>query len=82
MKRGARSAQSGKCPTLDFGLGCDLMVCELEPCVGLCTDSMEPPWDVLSPSLSAPLPLSLCLKINNKLKKINKDEAKMFREVK
>ena len=55
--------------TLDFGSGHDLMV--REPHVRLCTDSTEPTWDFLSPSLSLPLcrSCSLTLKIN-KLKKI------------
>ena len=43
-------------PTLDFGSGHDFTVCETEPRVGLCTDSVEPAWDSLSP-LSAPTPL-------------------------
>ena len=42
-------AQSVKYPTLDLGSGHDLMVHEIEPRVGLCTDSA---WDSLSPSLS------------------------------
>ena len=33
---GTRVAQSIKRPTLDFGLGRDLMVREIEPRVGLC----------------------------------------------
>ena len=37
-------AQSVKHPTLDFGSGHDLMVCEIEPRIGLCTDSIEPAW--------------------------------------
>ena len=52
--------------TFDFCLGHDLTVREVEPRVGLCTDSVELAWDSLSPSLSA-LPLlvlSLSLKIN------------------
>ena len=62
-------AQSVKCPTLDFGSGHDLTVCEFEPCVTFCTDSAEPAWDSLSSSLSLPLSLpvfslSLSLKIN------------------
>ena len=44
-------AQSVKCPALDFGSGHDLKVREFEPHVGLPTDSMEPAWDSLSPSL-------------------------------
>ena len=49
-------AQSVKHLTLDFGSGHDLTVCEFKPHIGLCTDSVEPTWDSLSPSLSA-LPL-------------------------
>ena len=71
-----------KRPTLDFGSGHDLMVHQFKPYIGLCTDSMEPAWDSLPPSLSAPPPLvhvhrctcalslSLSFKIN-KLKKMN-----------
>ena len=49
-------AQSVKRPTLHLGSGHDLTVREFEPPVGLCVDSVEPAWDSLSPSLSAPLP--------------------------
>ena len=52
--RGAWVVQFIKRRTLDFSSGPDLAVCEFEPCVGLCTDSAEPAWDFLSPSLSAP----------------------------
>ena len=52
--RGAWVAQSVKRPTLDFGSGHDLVVHEFEPHVGLWADSVEPAWDALSPSLSAP----------------------------
>ena len=41
-----------KHPTLDVGSGHDLMVCELEPRVGLCADTAEPVWDSLFLSLS------------------------------
>ena len=65
-------AQSGKHSIFGLGSGHDLMVCETEPRVRLCTDSMEPAWDALSLLLSLPLlpfPMfSLSLKIN-KLKK-------------
>ena len=44
-------AQSVKRPTLDFGSGHDLVVCEIEPWVGLSADSVEPAWDSLSPSI-------------------------------
>ena len=52
-------AQSVEHPTLDFGSGHDLMAHEIKSQVGFCTDSVEPTWDSLSPSLSLPL-----LKIN------------------
>ena len=47
-------AQSVKHSTFDLGSGHDLTVREIEPCTGLCTDSMEPAWDSFSlpPSLS------------------------------
>ena len=51
-------AQLVKHPTLDFGSGHDLTVCEFEPCVRHCADDVEPAWDCLS------LFLSLSLKIN------------------
>ena len=61
-----------KRPTLDFGSGCDLMVHGVEPRIRLCTDSVEPAWDSLSPCLSLLLPNShsLPLKINLKKKEI------------
>ena len=59
----------------DFGSGRDLTVCEFEPHVGLCpvglcpeSLSMEPASDSVSPSLSAPPPVVLCLSLS----KINK----------
>ena len=58
-------AQTVKHPALDFGSGHDLTVCEFEPHVGLCADSVEPAWDSLSPSLSALL-LVLSLFFENK----------------
>ena len=57
-------AQSVKRPTLDLGSGYDLMVCGFRPYVGVHADSVEPAWDSLFPSLSAPPLLSLSLKIN------------------
>ena len=57
-------ALSIKHPTLGFSTGHDLTVCEIEPQVGLCTDSVEPAWDSVSPPLSAYTLLMLCLKIN------------------
>ena len=56
-------AQSVKQQTLGFGLDLDLVVCEIKPHVGLCTDSMEPAWDPLSPPLSAP-PLACALSLS------------------
>ena len=47
-------AQSVKHPTLDFGSGHDLTVCEIKFNVGLCTDSKESAWDSLSASLPTP----------------------------
>ena len=47
-------AQSVKCPTLDLGPGHDPMVGGIKPHIRLHTDSAEPAWDSLSPSLSAP----------------------------
>ena len=41
-------AQLVECLTLDFGSGRDLTVCEMEHCMGLDTDSVEPAWDSLS----------------------------------
>ena len=37
--------------TLDLSSGHDLMVSELEPHMGLCTDGLELAWDSVSPSL-------------------------------
>ena len=66
MQRGARVAQSVKCLTFDFGSGHDFTVREIEPSITLHTDRAEPAWDSLFPSLSAPLPFTLSLKINIK----------------
>ena len=70
---GARVAQSVKCLTLGFSPGHNPMVHELvhefKPCVGLCTDSVEPALESGSLSLSASPPL----KIN--FKKINKNNT-------
>ena len=52
--------------TLGFGSGHDFTVCEIEPHVRLCADSMEPAWDSLSfsspPLLELVLALTLFLK--------------------
>ena len=51
-----------KRPTLDLGSGHDLVVCGIEPRVGLCADSAEPVWDSLSAPPQPALSLSLSLK--------------------
>ena len=56
-------AQLVKCPTLDFASGHDLTVPEIEPRVGLSSDSAEPAWDFVSPPLSAPSLLALSLSL-------------------
>ena len=50
--RDAWVAQLVKHLILDFDSGHDVKVCEIEPHIGLCADSVEPPWDPLSVSLS------------------------------
>ena len=58
-------AQSVKHQTLDLGSSHGLfMVLEFELHLGPCTDSAEPAWDSLSPSLSAPPQLCHSLNIN------------------
>ena len=59
-------AQSVKRRTLDFSSGRDLIVCGIEPRVWLCTDSVKPALDSLSPSLSATPPLVLSLSLSQK----------------
>ena len=72
---GSWVAQSIEHQTLDYSLGCDLTVCDMESRIRLCAVSTEPAWDSPSPSLSAPIPLtlvrplSLSLKINMHFKK-------------
>ena len=51
-------AQSVKHLTVDFSLGHDFIVPEIEPCIRLDTDGGEPTWDSLF-LLSAPPPHSL-----------------------
>ena len=58
-------AQLVKCLTLDFSSGYDLTVCGFEPRMGFCTDSAEPAWNFLSPSLSAPPLLTHALSLSN-----------------
>ena len=52
----------------DFSSGHDLTVREFRPCVELCADSSEPgaASDSVSPSLSAPSLLMLCLSLSQK----------------
>ena len=52
-------AQSVKPPTLNFGSGHDLTVCEIKPHIRLCADSVSLLGISLSPFLS--ISLSLCL---------------------
>ena len=60
-------AQWVKHPTLDFSSGHDLVVHGIEPNIRLCLESIQPAWDSLSPSLSAPLPAhSFSLFLKNK----------------
>ena len=61
----------------NFGSGHDLMVCEFEPCVRLCGDSLELALGSVSPSLSAPphscsVPLSFRYRYTFKKLKKNK----------
>ena len=49
---------------LTFSSGHDLTVCDFEPCVRLCDDSLEPALDSVSPS--SPTLLVLCLSKMNK----------------
>ena len=65
---GAWVAQSVKHPILGFGSGHDLKVHEFKPHVGLCTDSVEPAWDLSLP-LFLPLPPPTFSLSENKLKK-------------
>ena len=58
-------AQWVKHLTLDLDAGSNLAVCEFEPRVGLCADSVEPAWDSVSLSLSVPpLPVLSLSNIN------------------
>ena len=58
----------------DFGSGDDLTAHEFEPCVGPCADNseLEPASDSVSPSLSAPNPLTFCLCLSQKAINIKK----------
>ena len=61
LMRGAWVAQLVECPTLDFGLGSDLIVLRNELHVRL-SAVIEPAWDSLSPSLSVPT-LLVCVHV-------------------
>ena len=73
--------QSIKHPTLDFGSGHGLMVCEFH--IWLCPDSVEPAWYLLSLPVSAVSPLAhVCaLSLSLLFSKINKLKKKK-REIK
>ena len=62
----------GTSPVSNFGSGHDVMVCEFEPTLDSVptAQSLEPASYSVSPSLSAPLLLSLSLRLS--LSKINK----------
>ena len=53
-----------KHPTLDFGLGYDVMVWEIEPQLVLCSDCLWSLIGIFSPSLSASLLLSLSVSLS------------------
>ena len=61
---GAWVSQSVKGPTLDFGSGHDLTVCEFEPRVGLCDVRAGPARGSLGVSLSAPPLIALSLSLS------------------
>ena len=68
-------AQSVKPPILGFSSGHDLTVRESEPHIGLHSDSTEPAWDSLSPSLHASSPL-MCSHSLSPNKQINLKKIK------
>ena len=83
--RGAWVAQSVKCPTLDLGSGHDLTVREFKPHIRLCTDSVEPAWDSVSPSLCPSFTVhtrshARSLSLSNKEKEKERKEKKEGRE--
>lgn len=53
-----------KHPVLDFGFGHDVVVWEISPQLGLCSDCMEPDRYFLSLSLSAFFLLSLFVSLS------------------
>ena len=64
--RGAWVAQSVKCLTLAQVMISQFVGSSLVLCSVLTARSLEPASDSVSPSLSAPLSLSLCLSLKNK----------------
>ena len=61
MSWGTWVAQSVKHLADDFGSGHDVIICGNEARIGLCADGVDPAWESLSPSPSAPPLLMLCL---------------------
>ena len=61
---GAWVAQSVKHLTLDFSSGHDLTVHEFEPHIRLCTDSVGPASDSVSPSLCPSLTQAVSLSLS------------------
>ena len=74
-------AQLVKHLTLDFGSGHALMVCEVQPRLGRCSDSAEPAWDSLSPSLK-PLPCLCSLSLSVKINKLKTKQKKNLKKKK
>ena len=73
LSGGAWVAQSVVCLTLGFRLGHDLTVLGFEPCIGLCTDSVESAWDSFSLSLC---PSRALFPSQNKIKKLIQKKKK------
>ena len=73
-------AQPVNLPTLGFGSGHDLTVCEFEPCVSLHADSAEPAWDSLSHPLSARPPPALSVSLS-KMNKQNNFEGEFLEDL-
>ena len=61
--------------TLDFGVGLELTAHEFQSRIGLCTGSVEPAWDSLSPSLFPSPALALTL-FQSKEINLKKNEIK------
>ena len=71
-----------KRPILNFGLSHDLMVREFKPQIRLCADSVEPAWDSLFPSFSAPPQLSLKNKYINLKKSQDFEKIEISKHIK